>query len=308
MTVAGQLVDRAAGVAAAGGTRRSSTRNCGSRSSARCASWSSSSRARSSSVRCGMLSASASGSSRSRIRYITSTSCRSSRGTRAPLLRLVLGQPLCLQDAQRLAHRQPARAEALGDLLLPDPLARADVAGQDRLAQVVRDPRAGRPRPVVDRVGAVTRRPRPRPGRTPCRRVGHQLELHAPRAQEVDPALALVRPLLAVGSPSTVHAAARGGGRPRRRGRRRRARRGGRRRRCCAAAAGAVGRGVVEHLEDRLAAEPEEAVLRMTARGCTLRCSAIQSPSSWRRGRASRGTRSPARRPGTAGPRPGRGR
>ena len=77
-----------------------------------------------------------------------------SRHPRAPP-RLVLGQPLCLQDAQRLAHRQPARAEALGDLLLADPLPRADVAGQDRLAQEVRDPGAGRPLRYVDRVGAV---------------------------------------------------------------------------------------------------------------------------------------------------------
>jgi hypothetical protein len=61
------------------------------------------------------------------------------------LVPLVLGEPLGLEDPQRLAHRQPAGTQPLGDLLLPDPLARADLAAEDRAAQVVGDPGAGRP-------------------------------------------------------------------------------------------------------------------------------------------------------------------
>ena len=60
----------------------------------------------------------------------------SSRGTRAPLLALVLDQPLGLEHPQRLAHRQPAGAEPLGDLLLPDPLAGRELAARG-------SPRAG---------------------------------------------------------------------------------------------------------------------------------------------------------------------
>ena len=68
---------------------------------------------------------------------------------------LVLGETLCLQDPQRLADREPARTEALGDLLLADPLPRADVAGQDRVAQEARDPGARGAFRYVDRVGAA---------------------------------------------------------------------------------------------------------------------------------------------------------
>jgi hypothetical protein len=67
----------------------------------------------------------------------------------------VLGEPLRLVDAQRLAHRQPAGSEQLGVLLLPDPLARCDPAGEDRLAQVRGDALAGGPGGRASCVGRV---------------------------------------------------------------------------------------------------------------------------------------------------------
>ena len=46
-----------------------------------------------------------------------------------------LGESLGLQDAQRLAHRQPAGAEPGGDVVLTEPRAGGDLPGQDLLAQ-----------------------------------------------------------------------------------------------------------------------------------------------------------------------------
>jgi hypothetical protein len=103
--------------------------------------------------------------------------CRVEPGTRAPLFAAVLGEAFGLEDPQRLAHRQPAGAEPLGDLLLPDPLPGSDLAGEDRVAQVRSDARAGGAGPGPSSTAAsvtTTRRPRTRlyrrPGRTPCRR------------------------------------------------------------------------------------------------------------------------------------------
>ena len=111
-------------------------------------------------------------------------------------------------------------------------------------------------------------------------RVGHQLELHAPWRQEVDPALALRRAFAGGGlakdggcpcscrkataaSRSSTYSATWWPPMSLLRGRRR-----------------LVGRGVLEHLEDRLAAAAEEVQLLASRRaGATARCSVIQ-PSS----------------------------
>src|SRR5450756_1415203 len=69
---------------------------------------------------------------------------RAQPGDPGTLVRLVLDEPLGLEHAQRLADRQPAGTQELGDLFLPDALAGSDVAAEDCRAQVVRDPLAGR--------------------------------------------------------------------------------------------------------------------------------------------------------------------
>jgi hypothetical protein len=65
-------------------------------------------------------------------------------GHAGALVPLVLGEPLRLEDPQRLAHRQPAGTQALGDLLLADPLTGCDLAAEDGPAQVVGHPGTGR--------------------------------------------------------------------------------------------------------------------------------------------------------------------
>jgi hypothetical protein len=51
-------------------------------------------------------------------------------------VRLVLDETLGLQHPQRLAHRQSAGAEVVGDLRLAHALTGLDLAGKDGAAQV----------------------------------------------------------------------------------------------------------------------------------------------------------------------------
>jgi hypothetical protein len=57
---------------------------------------------------------------------------------------LVVGQPLGLQDPQRLADRKSAGPQPLGHLCLPDPLAGDDLPVEYRVPQVGGDTFAGR--------------------------------------------------------------------------------------------------------------------------------------------------------------------
>ena len=198
------------------------------------------------------------------------------------LVRLVLGEALGLEHPQRLAHRQPARAEPLRDVLLPDPVAGPESPVQDLLAEERRDPGA-RGAAGVGRGLLPCSWPRILPVERLAAGVGDQLELHAPGAEEVDPPVALRR--AAAGGRPVEHLARRrrAGARRRRRGRRRTARRGDRRCRCCAAAP-CAGRA-------RSTRTPRGSSRRrsgrsgsfISARGWTARWVAIQS-SSWRNG------------------------
>jgi hypothetical protein len=54
---------------------------------------------------------------------------------------LGLDQSLDLEQPDRLAHGRSAGAEAVGKLLLPDPLSRLEPAAKDVIRHLVRDPR-----------------------------------------------------------------------------------------------------------------------------------------------------------------------